>query len=299
MPLPPRAEIIAAARDLLAPACIATLATSLVIGVLVRLVAGKFQCDWRRAMPAVFVLALSSSIVAVNYFRNLPLPWLPDGKWWHWAGPVIVACLLAEFINSCHSSAKYAFVLRGLVAGLAGHYLVPASWLEESPQWVPLVALWLAVSWTLGAEIARRQPGGSLCLAGSLFAGGAGIVLIHALSPGLFDLSLSMAVSLFLIAILAWLTKTDGSQALVTALTPILILIWMNRPMADSEVPVSCHRILATVPLAQNILFLPGLNRLLGTRFGGILLVILTLIPVVLAVLIAGFNAPLNFENDA
>ena len=203
--IPPTAEIIDAAKFLLAPAAVSVVAVFVVFGLLAMVVAKKCDFDWRRAMPAVFVLAIAASLLTVNHFRDNPFPWVPEGKWWHFGGASIAACFLVELFCQMIPSRSVAFLLRGLTAGIIAHFIVPAAWQVEARWWVPFVALWLAVSWAIVAEIAKRQSGGALAFAGSIFAGGAGVVLLHARSLGLSDLAIALAIGLFLLALFAWI----------------------------------------------------------------------------------------------
>ena len=296
--IPPTAEIIDAAKWLLAPAAISAVAVFLILAFIVRLAFKKCGCDWRRAMPAVSVLAIFTSLLAVNHFRDMPFPWLPDGKWWHFGGLAIAASFVVEMICQAMPARSPPMLLRGLTAGIIAHFIVPAAWQAEAPWWLPLVAIWLAASWSIVAEVARRQQGGAIAFAGSIFAGGAGIVLLHAKSLGLSDLALALAVGLFLLALLAWITKINASATTVAVVVPVLILVWLNRPTADSDVPIACHRILAAVPVCMGLMLLSGLNRTLGTRRGGLLAIFLTLVPVIVAVSIAVVMAPMTFDEE-
>jgi hypothetical protein len=303
--IPPSAEIIDAVKWIVAPSALAALATLIVLSVLFKLLSSKWNGDWRQAIPAVSVLAVALSVIAVNHYRGdrenysgAAFPWLPDGKWWHFGGWAIAAGFLVELIAQSIPSRPIGFLLRGLTAGVIAHFLVPVAWQSEARWWVPAAATWLAVAWSIAAELAHRQPGGAMAFAASFFAGGAGIVLLHATSLGFSDVASGLSVSLFVAAIFAWIIRSSTSAAAAAAIVPVLTLIWLNRPLVDSQVPITCHRIFACTPILLGVLLLPRLNRILGTRTGGLAIIALTLIPVGIAVAIAVTTAPMNFDEE-
>lgn len=303
--IPPTAEIIDAAKWIVAPSAIAALATLVVLGILFKLLSAKCHCDWRRAIPAVSVLSVALSVIAVNHYRGdrenyagAAFPWQPDGKWWHFGGWAIAAGFLVELIAQAIPSRPLGFLLRGLTSGVIAHFLVPVAWQAEARWWIPAAAAWLAVAWSITAEVAHRQPGGAMAFAASFFAGGAGIVLLHATSLGFSDLATGLSVGLFIAALFAWITRSSTSGAAVAAIVPVLTLIWLNRPLVDSQVPITCHRLFACTPILLGILLLPRINQMLGTRKGGWAIIALTLIPVGIAVAIAVTTAPMNFDEE-
>lgn len=302
--IPPTDELIDAAKFLLAPAAVTSLVTLVIFGPIFKLISKKVNGDWRHSVPAISVLAVALSVIAVNHFRGDranfiggSFPWVPDGKWWHFGGWGIAAGFLVELIAQSIPSRPLGFLLRGLASGVIAHFLVPAAWQTEARWWVPAAAAWLAVAWSIVAELAHRQPGGAMAFAASFFAGGAGIVLLHATSLGFSDLATGLSVGLFIAALFAWITRSSTGGAAVAAIVPVLTLIWLNRPLVDSQVPIICHRIFACTPIQLGILLLPRINRILGTRKGGWAIIALTLIPVSIAVAIAVTTAPMNFDE--
>lgn len=302
--VPPTAEIIDAAKWIVAPSAIASLATLVVLVALVKLLSRKGTGDWRRALPAISVVAVALSVIAVNHYRGDRLnwiggafPWVPDGKWWHFGGWAIAAGFLVELIAQAIPSRPLGFLLRGLTAGVIAHFLVPAAWQSEARWWVPAAAAWLAVAWSMAAELAHRQLGGSMAFAASIYSGGAGLVLLHATSLGFSDLATGLSVGLIIAALFAWTTQTSASGAAVAAIVPALTLVWLNRPLVDSQVPIVCHRLIACTPILLGLLLLPRINRILGSRTGGLAIIALTLIPVAIAVGIAVTAAPMNFDE--
>ncbi len=244
------------------------------------------------------VLALFAAVVAVNHFRDTPFPWQPDGKWWHFGGGAGAACFAVEFVALAVGNRPFGFLLRGLTAGVIAHFIVDARWQAEARWWVPLVGLWFGVSWAIVAEIAHRQPGGATAFAASIFAGAGGVVLLHAKSLGFSDLATGLALGLFALAILAWLTKSDAGGAATAAVVPVLTLLLFNREVAESDVPVWCHRLLALTPLISGLTLLPPLCRFQGPRRSGITLIFLTALPSLVAVILAATLAPMTFDEE-
>jgi hypothetical protein len=302
--IPPSAEIIDAAKWIVAPSAIAALTTLVILSVLFKLLSTKGNWDWRRAVPAISVLAAALSVIAVNHYRGdrdnftgAAFPWVPDGKWWHFGGWAIAAGFLVELIAQSIPSRPLGFLLRGLTSGVIAHFLVPVAWQTEARWWVPAAAAWLAIAWSITAELAHRQRGGATAFAASIYAGGAGIVLLHATSLGFSDLATGLSVGLFIAALFAWITCSSSGGAAAATIVPVLTLIWLNRPLVDSQVPITCHRILACTPILLGVLLLPRINRNLGTRTGGPAIIALTMIPVAIAVGIADSVAPMNFDE--
>ena len=134
--------------------------------------------------------------------------------------------------------------------------------------------------------------------AASIHAGAAGVVLLHAKSLGFSDLATGLAIGLFVLAILAWLTKSDAGGAATAAVAPVLCLLLLNREVAESDVPVWCHRLLAAIPLVSGLTMLPPLRRANGTRRGGISILLLTALPALVAVILAATMAPMTFDEE-
>jgi hypothetical protein len=296
--IPPTPELIDAAKFLAAPAFVVALGVGLALGLLVWLVSKRFVFDWRRTTPAVSVLALFVAVAAVNHFRETPFPWQPDGKWWHFGGWAVAACFAVEFVARAIGHRSFGYLLRGLTAGVIAHFVVDARWQAEARWWVPAVGLWLAASWAVVAEVSRRQPGGASAFAGSFFAGAAGIVLLHAKSLGLSDLAIGLSIGLFALALIAWLSKTDAGGAATVAVVPVLTFLLLNRELAESDVPVWCHRLLAITPLLAGLSLLPPVSRHLSTRRGGIAVFALTAVSAVVAVILAVTLAPMTFDEE-
>ena len=91
---------------------------------------------------------------------------------------------------------------------------------------------------------------------------------------------------------------SDAGGAATAAVAPVLCLLLLNREVAESDVPVWCHRLLAAIPLVSGLTMLPPLRRANGTRRGGISILLLTALPALVAVILAATMAPMTFDEE-
>ena len=282
--LPPRAEVIDALRYAVAPAVGATLAVAGLAGV----VLWKLTPHWRRAMPAVGVLALAAGLAAGNHFRD-SLPWTPDAAWWHLAGPAIALALLAELFARVWDGGGH--LLRGLAAGIAAAFFTPPDWQAEARWTFPLLAAVLAAEWGLLVAVGRRHGGGTTALAIGVVAGGAVFVQVHHHDLRFTDVSTFLQAGLFALAGLAWLTRNDASAAAAAAVVPLVGALVLSRFLGDSAVRWGCFAAVGLAPLA-----LVPLLAVPRRWWVAVLAVVLVAVPVGWAVSTAMRDAPLKFD---
>jgi hypothetical protein len=291
--LPPTSEVLDAVKYAVAPA---VGAASLVFGgisLLGWLVARRFRFNWRVLAPLAAVLALAAALAAGNYSRA-PFPWLPDGKWWHWAWWAFGLALVVELIARLPGiSVAAGCLLRGTAAGVIAGFVVPPTLQQDAPWWVPAFAFPVAAQWAIVDAAGRRSPGGAVSAAVAVACWGAAVVLLHAATLGFLDTATFLFAGLAAIAVIAWATGTDGSSAAAVATVPLVVLLWFGKVLRDSQVPNSSFLLVAFAPLLLGVFLLPQLGR---SRFSGALKIGLVALPVALGVYRAMTAAPYQFE---
>jgi hypothetical protein len=282
---PPTAEVVDALKFAIAPSLGATVGTFAILSLAAWGVARKFGYEWRKATPAIAVLALAAGLAAGNYFRAA-FPWLPDGKFWHWAWPAIGLVCAVEFLARIPGvGVGVGHLFRGTAAGIIAAFLVPIAWQTEAKWWIPAVAGVLAVQWAIVDAVGRRGPGGSLAACLTLVAWGASVVLIHDKSLGRADIATMALAALGTLAVAAWVTRSDTGSAAAAAsvIVPVLLLIgWAIN--YEPVVPRSAYRLVGLAPSALGLFLLPGLSRYNDRRAGTVLKLLVVLIPVALGV---------------
>ena len=300
--LPPVAEVLDALKKAVAPSAggaALVFALGLALSWLVSQVA---RFDWRVLAPPVAVLALATGMAAGNHFRGVfPFRILPesDGKWWHWVWPAVAAVLAAELVARLprvNPGVGYVVRLAGFAAGPC--YLIPQAWAPEGHWclwWAPvLIALWAILT-----EVGEQAPGGALPAAVAVAAGGAAVVLLHQITHGLADVATFICCALAAIALLAYLTQTDGSAAASAGAVVIALLLLVSQSTAPKVVPKEIHYLVAFAPFTLGALLFPGFSRIKDLRYAALIKVGFVAIPVIVAVVWTMKVAPLEFGAEA
>ncbi len=296
--LPPRAEVLDALRYVVAPsagAAVGAFGGLLLLGWLVSRATPRF--GWRSLAPVAAALGLAAALFAGNHFRgafeDAPGKW---EKWWHWAWSVIGLMLAAEVVARVPGVAVgVGHLLRGVAAGVSAGAVLPPVW-QEADRWlVPAGALAAATVWATVDAVGRRAPGGWMAAAVAVPCWGAAVVLLHAEQLGFLADATGLFVGLAVIAVLAWVTRTDGGAAGAAAIGPLAVLLLLGRYLRDSEVPASSFLLIGLAPALLGLFLLPGVNRLNQWRLGGVLKVLVVLVPVAIAVYRAMEAAPYTF----
>ena len=286
--LPPRAVVIDALRYAVAPAA----GAAVVVLALAGTVLWRLTPHWRRAVPAVSVLALAAALAAGNHFRGA-LPWAPDAAWWHWAGPAIALAVVTELVARVRGvSGEVGHLLRGVAAGVAAAAFTPPDWQAEARWSFPLLAAVLAAEWGLLVAVGRRHPGGTTALAMAVVAGGVVGVLAHHNDLRFTDVATFTQVGLGTLAVMAWLVRADASAAAV-AVVPLCGVLVLSRFLGESDVRWGCFLATGLAPLA--------LAPLLTVRprwWTPVLAGVLVTAPVGWAVATAMRDAPLRFDGS-
>ncbi len=296
--LPPRAEVVDALLYLAAPAAGAAAVVFggvALLGGLAGRAAPRF--GWRSLAPSAAALAAAAALFAGNHFRggfpDDPAKW---EKWWHWAWPAALLMTAAEVTARLPGVAvEVGHLLRGVAAGVAAGAVVPPAW-QEADRWlVPAVALAVAAEWALVDAVGRRAPGGWVAAAVAVPCWGAAAVLLHAEQALFMKTAAGLCVGLAVVAVLAWATRSDGGAAGAAATGPLAMLLLLGRYLRDSPVPPGSFLLVGLSPALLGLFLLPGVRRLNDRRLGGVLKVLLVLVPVAVAVYRAMEAAPYSF----
>jgi hypothetical protein len=298
--LPPAAEVIDVLKHAVAPAALAALGVFIILALLAAAASRAAGYEWRRFVPSISALALAASLAAGNHFRGA-FPWLPDGKWWHYAWPAIGLAAVVEFIGRLPGVApSVGNLLRGTAAGVATAFLVPAEWQGAAPWAIPVVAFLLAIQWAIVDSISRQAstPVIPLCLALISFAAAA--LLIHDKSLGRADIATMAFAGMIVLAILAGATRSEvgGGSALAAVVVPILLLVGYAINY-EPEVPPVAYILAALAPSILGLFLLPGLARTNTRWTGGVLKLIAVVISTSIALYLAIRAVPNPFATGA
>lgn len=280
---PPTAEVVDALTHAVAPAVGAALGTFALLSAAASAVAGKRGGDWRVATSAVAVVALAAGLAAGNHFRGA-FPWVPDGKFWHWAWPGVGLVCAVEFAAAL-LGVGVGNLLRGTAAGVVAAFLVPAAWQTDAKWWVPALALGLALQWAIVAEVGRRGRGGATAAGLGIVCWGAAVVLIHDQSLGRADIASMALAALGTLAVAAWVTKADAGPAAAVAavVAPMLLLVGWAIAYTPA-VPRAAYLLVGMAPSALGVFLIPGAAKFADRRAGTPLKLLAVLIPVGVAV---------------
>lgn len=312
------------------PAAVATAAV-FAVGLLLAwgLVGRVLRQDWRKAAPNLAVLALAAGLAASpligswnqervaaakqagdderatelarSFQFELPFPWVPDGKWWHWGWYAIGLALAVEFVARLPGvRVGVGHLLRGTAAGVIAAAVVPPDWQKpETRWWLPLAAAGIAVPWAVIDAVGRRNPGGSVSAAMAVVCVGAATVLIHDAAAGFTDVSTFLLTGLAVLSVTAWVTRTDVGAAAAVTVVPVTAMLLMNRDLAsDSKVPTAAYWLVALAPLMLAAFLLPPATRF-GQRYWATPVKVLAVsLPVALAIYRCVTEAPLSFTEE-
>lgn len=171
------------------------------------------------------------------------------------------------------------------LAILAAWLVIPATAYQDDKR--PLVFFGLAVAaGAISGDLAgRRHPGGGLPLTLAFMLLGGAAVLIHAHSARLTDLALIFTAAVAGLALPCWIWKVDAAPAgfLAAVVLPALMFTGMNE--TDSAVPTASFYCVGLAPLGLLVAVMPPFSRMTGLLRA--VLLFLTLVPVVVAVVLA------------
>ena len=295
--LPPTDEVVSALKYAVAP-CFTAAATVYLVGRVSLSLIRRFSGRSLPLSAVIAVLAVGTALAIGNYTAGLdrPFPWVPDGKPWHFAWWAIGAMVGVELIARI-PGIQFGNLLRGVTAGLAAYFAIPAFAQTEARWWIPVAGLAIAVVWGATDFVAKKYPGGSLAFALAINCGGTAAICLHAASLGFLNVATFLAAGLGACALCAWLTRSDAAAAANAASGPQIVLLLLTKHLSsDHQVPLDCFLIVGLAPLALLLLFAPGIRRMASMRFGGIAAISLVATPVAFAVLRAMIVAPYSFS---
>lgn len=301
--LPPAAEVLETLKKAVAPSA-GGAALVFVIGLLLSWVVSKaVRFDWRVLAGPFAVVALAAAMAAGNHFRDVfPFRALPehDAKWWHWIWPAAGTVLLAELLARLpwvNPGVGHLIRLGGFAVGPC--YLIPQAWAPDGQWcvwWVPA----LIGMWALLTEVGEWAPGGALPAAVAVAALGAAAVLLHNLTHGLADAATFVGCALAAVALLCFLTQTDGTSAASAGAVAVALLLLLSQSTSPKPLPKAVLVLAAFAPLALGAFLLPGFRRINDVRYATPAKLGLVAIPVTAAVVWAMKVAPLSFgEKEA
>lgn len=326
--LPPREEVIDALLFAVAPAAAAVAVAFGLGAMIVWLIAGRMRnSDWRVMGSAVAVFALATGVAASpllyswvqdqaatakaagdtekatqlidTYKFRAPFPWVPDGKWWHWGWYAVGLALAVELVARIPGvGVGIGHLLRGAAAGVIAAAVVPPDWQKPDTRWwLPLAGFGTAVVWAVVVAVGRRNPGGSVTAAVSVYCLGAATVFIHDAAAGFTDVATFLFAGLAVLTLLGWLSDTDVSGAAAAAVAPVTALLLMNADLrtSDPPVPYVCYWLVGLAPLTLVVFLIPGIKDFGKWRLATPVKVLLVALPVAWAVYRCVTEAPMTF----
>ena len=291
--------------------------------------------SWRKAVPAVAVLAFTAGILIVPFLNSRvqsekkvardaenpelaqhlsdtykfeeTYPLVPDGKWWHWGLYAIGLAMVVEFgarIPGVPVAVGHLF--RGVATGVIASAILPPKWQEGVDRWIlPLTAAGMAVMWGVLDAVSRKNPGGTLAACLSLVAGAVACLVIHDGSARFCDFATVVASSLFVLALGGWVLRADvGGGVAVVPIVTVLLMIRDEALPTDPEettkhVPVAAYWLVGLAPLVLGVFLIPRITAFGRKWYATVTKVALILIPVGIAVYLCITEAPLSFEAES
>ncbi len=316
------------------PPAVATAVVFAVGTLAVWLVCGVWRkWAWRKAVPAVAVLALAAGLMIVPYLNariqaekkaardaenpelaqslsdtykfEETFPAVPDGKWWHWGLYAVGLALVVEYGARLPGvPVRVGHLFRGVAAGVIASAVLPPDWQKGADRWsLPLTAAVMAVVWGVLDAVSRKHPGGTLAACLSLVAGGAACVAIHDGSARFTDFATFVASSLFVLALGGWILRADvgGGVAVVPVMTVLLMVREEALPTTSDDVtkhvPVAAYWLIGLAPLVLSVFLLPRVSQYGMKWYSAVVKVLLVLILVGIAVYLCLSEAPMSFEK--
>lgn len=285
--LPPLEEVLSTAKLVLLPSASVAIGVMMVAAI-IAVIAARFRpFDWRRGFRFASPIALFAAIAAVNHFRDQPLPWWPDGKWWHEATFVFAAAFFIDLLSPLTDRIRITPWLIGLVGGLAASIVISPNLRADMVAMLPLAGTAIAINGWLMHGLATRHESSAIGFALAAWSGAVSMVLLHAKSLGLADLALGASFAAGIVTAIAIATKS--TVRFWSIVMPLTGLLFMNRQLVDSEVPRWLLVATGSIPLIVAVALVRPSSRAAGIAAG---LVAIASIAVVVA---AAAVAPMTF----
>ncbi len=317
-PLPPTDDVVAALRVTVIPA--ASVAA---------FVFALFLALGRRASALGSALAVLAGMAYANWIE-LRLPWNPDaakpvriawewlprsalllvsvglatrglGRAWHHAVETWWNRRLAGSKSPdgrIDGSTAIVWLPRLTATIVVAAWLVPDRLREPEPWLLPAFAVTAFVGWIILDALARggRSISVSFALAAVFFA--ASIVILYSHSARFMDASVMAGAAFLGLGIVGFIARpADCSGAIPAAVVLLPGLILSTKAGTESQVPLASVLFIALAPLALALWLIPAVAQRNGALAHSIRM-ILVLIPLVIAVLLAGRVESLPWEAE-
>jgi hypothetical protein len=285
--MPPWNDVWDVLRQLMAPA----LGASLVLMLAVRL-AGR-----ERLTPLAAALALTAGVLVGNHFR-VPTPitfplepdrpltahdlvqvlgWSLESKprsamqdesapramsshyWLPWAAGLALLVELLVRLPGVPPSAGWA--ARALVAVFVGRVLTPGFARLENPWLSWILSGAILLEWSVLLALARCWKDGTAASSSAGCFVAASVILLHAHTASLMDLSLLFFAALLGLALVAWWLQGDTGPALAAAAVVLPGVLLIGQQTNTSQVPPTSFYLAGLAPLALTPMLLPVLAR--------------------------------------
>lgn len=228
-------EVLSTAKLVVLPSAMVAIGMMMLAAMLLLVVARYLPFDWRRGLRFATPVALFAAIAAVNHFRDQPLPWWPDGKWWHEAIFLFAAAFVIDLLSPLTDRFRLTPWLIGLAGGLAASIVISPNLRADMRAMLPLAGAAIASNGWLMHRLATRHESSANGVALTAWTGAVSMVLLHAKSLGLADLALGASVAAGIVTAIAMLTKS--TIRFWSIVMPLTGLLFMNRQLVDSDVP--------------------------------------------------------------
>jgi hypothetical protein len=254
-------------------------------------------CKTRIGIVAV-AAALPAGMAAANWFRE-DLPWLPEQPAWHWLPIAAIIALAAGLLARIpRMPTLIGWLLRAVGVGIATWLLVPVELRTEKAWLLPaFFAVSMVSLFVLEFSTDARSSGSLLVIVAVSFVAAAAVI-IHAHSARLADIAFMSGAALAGIGAAARATGTDARTAIPGAVVLLPGVVLAGYSETISDVPWVCFVLVAISPLMLAATWIPVVRRLGGWRLP-LVQFALVLVPLAIAVGLAMYTEPLDFEGES
>jgi hypothetical protein len=299
-PPPPLQDVLSAIRDVMLPAASVSALTYVLLLSLGR---------WANGLAST--VAILASLAFVNWNKSF-FPWIPDTPSWHQLPrATLYLAILALVLNGIvsvvrrfsSSSWQFRFECLGWLIRLAGlaftNWLIIPTELQVQKPWIwPAITLLALLNWRVLEQLASKEANVELALliAVNLLLGSG--VLLYAHSARFMEWATALGCAAMGLAIVSQLTnsRTAGALPVFIGMWPGLLLAgyWGN---SSEDIPLSVFALVAAAPLTLLPWLIPFTWR--GPRWLHCSLwLVLTILPLVAALIIAGQYGKLPWEEE-
>jgi hypothetical protein len=284
--IPPIEEVVSTLKLVVAPSLGCALGGAVIFIVLLAGLSRVRPFDWRSWLGRLSPFLHIAAVAAVNHFRDQPIPWWPDGKWWHDAIFLFVAAITIELL----ATTKLAPWAIGLAAGVAGGVAIAPATRAETVWLIPVVGSGIGTVAAVARLALERSPANLPAAALAIWAGAVAMVLLHAKSLGFADLALAASVAGLAVAGMAMISKCTVRPVGLTV--PLLGLLAINPQVAASAMPKWLLVATAAIPL------LLGIGVVFPSERGRRVAFAVVLVAAIAAIAVAAVVSPMTFDDE-